>query len=218
MPPEVARSWESLTGSRVCVFYGSMDAGQLAVGSPSDPEAKRWTTVGRPHDRAEVMVTAEGEICMRGPTVQQRYWGEARGPCSEDGWAHMGDLGFLDEEGYLHVTGRIKDLVIRGGANINPHEVEAVLRSHPAVADVCVVGRPDRELGERTMAFLVARRPLTLEDLRRHLEARGLARYKWPEFMELVAEIPLAGPGKPDRRLLGERAVASAVPLPAPRM
>jgi acyl-CoA synthetase (AMP-forming)/AMP-acid ligase II len=122
----------------------------------------------------------------------------------------MGDLGFVDDDGYLHVTGRIKDLVIRGGANINPHEVEAVLRSHPAVADVCVVGRADRELGERAVAFVVGRRPLTLEDLRRHLESRGLARYKWPEFLELVDEIPLAGPGKADRKLLGERAAASA--------
>jgi acyl-CoA synthetase (AMP-forming)/AMP-acid ligase II len=217
MAPEVARAWETGTGSRVCVFYGSMDAGQLSVGSPSDPREKRWTTVGRPHDCAAVKVTAEGEICMRAPTVQQRYWGEARGPYSEDGWVHMGDLGFVDDEGYLHVTGRIKDLVIRGGANINPHEVEAVVRSHPDVADVCVVGRPDRELGERAMAFVVARLPLTMDDLRRHLEAQGLARYKWPEFLELVDEIPLAGPGKADRRLLAERAAASGPVLPAPR-
>jgi acyl-CoA synthetase (AMP-forming)/AMP-acid ligase II len=210
MPLEVSHAWETRTGSRVCVFYGSMDAGQLAVGSPKDPREKRWTTVGRPHDCAEVMVTDEGEICMRGPTVQERYWGEARGPYSDDGWVHMGDLGFVDEDGYLHVTGRIKDLVIRGGANINPHEVEAALRSHPAVADVCVVGRPDRDLGERAVAFLVARRPLTLAALRRHLEGGGLARYKWPEFLELIEEIPLAGPGKADRRLLAERAAAAA--------
>ena len=215
MPPEVARAWEPRTGSRACIFYGSMDAGQLAVGSPGDPQAKRWTTVGRPHDCAEAMITDGGEICMRGPTVQERYWGEARGPYSEDGWVHTGDLGFLDEDGYLHVTGRIKDLVIRGGANINPHEVEDVLRSHAAVADVCVVGRPDRELGERAMAFVVGRRSLTMDDLRGHLEARGLARYKWPEFLELVDEIPLAGPGKPDRRLLAERAAASARALPS---
>jgi acyl-CoA synthetase (AMP-forming)/AMP-acid ligase II len=217
MPVEVSRTWESRTGSRVCVFYGSMDAGQLAVGSPSDPVEKRWTTVGRPHDRAEVTITAGGEICMRGPTVQRRYWGEDRGPFSQDGWAHMGDLGFLDDEGYLHVTGRIKDVVIRGGANINPHEVEDVLRSHPAIADVCVVGRPDRELGERAVAFVAARSPLTLDDLRGHLEKKGLARYKWPEFLELVEEIPVAGPGKPDRKLLAGRAAASGSPLDGSR-
>jgi acyl-CoA synthetase (AMP-forming)/AMP-acid ligase II len=118
----------------------------------------------------------------------------------------MGDLGFLDSEGYLHVTGRLKDMVIRGGSNINPHEVEDALRSHPAIADVCVVGRPDRELGERALAFVVGRRPLRLEELQRQLQQLGLAKYKWPEFLELVDEIPLSGPGKVDRRLLRERA------------
>jgi acyl-CoA synthetase (AMP-forming)/AMP-acid ligase II len=206
LPPEMARAWETRTGSRVCIFYGSMDAGQLAVGSPSDPQQKRWTTVGRPHECAQVMVTSEGEICMRGPTVQDRYWGEDQGPHAGDGWVHMGDLGFLDSEGYLHVTGRLKDMVIRGGSNINPHEVEDALRSHPAIADVCVVGRPDRELGERALAFVVGRRPLRLEELQRHLQQLGLAKYKWPEFLELVDEIPLSGPGKVDRRLLRERA------------
>src|SRR5215831_10062024 len=104
MPPEVARAWEERTGSRICLFYGTMDAGQLAVGSPSDPIEKRWTTVGRVHDCAEAMITPDGEICMRGPTVQDRYWGEERGPYAEDGWAHTGDLGFIDEDGYLHVS------------------------------------------------------------------------------------------------------------------
>ena len=184
-----------------------MDAGQLAVGSPRDPPEKRWTTVGRVHDCAEAMITPEGEICMRGPTVQGRYWGEERGPYADDGWAHLGDLGFIDGDGYLHVSGRLKDIVIRGGANINPFEVENALRSHPDVLDVCVVGRPDPELGERPLAFVVARRPLGLEDLRAHLAALGMARYKWPEFVERVAELPLAGPGKVDRRRL--RALAA---------
>jgi acyl-CoA synthetase (AMP-forming)/AMP-acid ligase II len=202
MPAEVARAWEERTGSKVCIFYGSMDAGQLAVGSPSDPQEKRWTTAGRVHDCAECMITADGEICMRGPTVQERYWGERHGPYSDDGWAHMGDLGHLDADGYLHVTGRLKDIVIRGGSNINPYEVEDALRSHSDVADVCVVGRPDRELGERVQAFVVARRPLAVGDLGRHLEQVGLARYKWPEYVEQLDEIPLKGPGKVDRAAL----------------
>ncbi len=206
MPPAVAREWEERTGAPVCIFYGSMDAGQLAVGSPSDPQDKRWTSVGRPHDVAELKITDEGEICMRGPTVQRRYWGEDRGPFSEDGWAHMGDLGFLDSDGFLHVSGRLKDTIIRGGTNINPYEVEDAIRSHPDVADVCVVGRPDRELGERAVAFLVARRPLEVGDLQAHLDGRGVAKYKWPEFVGLVDEIPLSGPGKVDRRALKEKA------------
>lgn len=208
MPPAVAREWESRTGSRVVSFYGTMDAGQLAVGSPDDPQEKRWHTVGRPHDGVECMVTGEGEICMRGPTVQRRYWGEESGPLAADGWAHLGDLGFVDEDGYLHVVGRLKDTIIRGGTNINPHEVEDHLRAHPGVRDACVVGRPDADLGERAVAFVVG--SLTLDEVRRHLEARGVARYKWPEFLELVPELPLKGPGKVDRRLLKERASAES--------
>jgi acyl-CoA synthetase (AMP-forming)/AMP-acid ligase II len=149
---------------------------------------------------------------MRGPTVQERYWGEERGPYAADGWVHTGDLGFLDADGYLHVTGRLKDVVIRGGANVNPHEVENALRSCPGVVDVCVVGRPDRELGERVQAFVVARRPVPLEELRRHLAGVGLARYKWPEFVELLDELPLSGPGKVDRRSLRERAARRPPP------
>jgi acyl-CoA synthetase (AMP-forming)/AMP-acid ligase II len=218
MPPDVARQWEERTGSRVCIFYGSMDAGQLSVCSPSDPVEKRWHTVGRPHDSCEALICDPegkpapagqvGEICMRGPTVQQRYWGEAYGPYAEDGWAHMGDLGYLDGEGYLHVVGRLKDIVIRGGTNINPYELESVLREHPQVADVCVVGRPDRELGERVMAFVVPRgeHPPRLDQLRDFLATRGTARYKWPEFVEYLREIPLSGPGKVDRRTLRDRA------------
>ncbi len=206
MPPAVARAWEERTGSRVCIFYGSMDAGQLAVASPSDPADKRWTTVGRVHDAAQARITEAGEICMRGPMVTERYWGEEFGPCGEDGWAPTGDLGFIDGEGYLHVTGRLKDILIRGGTNINPHEVEDALRTHPDVADACVVGRPDRELGERVHAYLVARTPLGLAEVQAHLAARGMARYKWPESVERLAELPLAGPGKVDRRRLRELA------------
>jgi acyl-CoA synthetase (AMP-forming)/AMP-acid ligase II len=203
MPPEVARRWEELTGSRVCGFYGSMDAGQLAVASPHDPPDKRWASVGRPHDTVEVRISGEGEICGRGPTVQERYWGEDRGPYADDGWAHMGDLGRLDNDGYLYVVGRVKDLIIRGGNNINPHEVEAALRACRGVRDVCLVGRPDRELGERPVAFVVG--DVSLADLHAHLKGLGMARHKWPEELVAVSEIPLSGPGKVDRRALQTR-------------
>ncbi len=216
MPPDVAERWETLTGSRVCVFYGSMDAGQLSVASPSDPQAKRWTTVGRPHDRAEWAIVdaagrslpdgVAGEICMRGPLVQPRYWGEERGPYGDDGWVHMGDVGLVDAEGFLHVVGRVKDIVIRGGANINPYEVESILREHPLVLEVCVVGRPHPELGEVAVAFVVARESPgpSLGDIHAYLRNRGLARYKWPDEVRMLSELPLRGPGKVDRRTLGE--------------
>jgi acyl-CoA synthetase (AMP-forming)/AMP-acid ligase II len=222
MPPEISERWESLTASRVCVFYGSMDVGQLAVASPTDPQRKRWTTVGRPHERARWCILDAGgralpagevgEICMAGPLVQPRYWGEERGPYSDDGWAHMGDLGMADAEGFLHVVGRLKDIVIRGGANINPYEVESVLRGHPRVLDACVVGRPHPELGEVPVAFIVPRgEPGALpESVRAYLDQRGVARYKWPEELCVVAELPVLGPGKVDRPRLRELAAQAA--------
>jgi len=216
MPPEIAERWETSTGIAISSFYGSMDAGQLAVASPSDPQAVRWMTVGRPHDLAEwtildpegrpVKPGDTGEICMRGDLVQERYWGEDSGPYSSDGWAHMGDLGFVDDAGYLHIVGRVKDIIIRGGMNINPHEVESIVRAHPGVVDVCVVGRPHPDLGEVPVAFVVGE--LTQRDLERFLEQRGLAGYKWPEEVHLLDELPLSGPGKVNRKVLSEHARA----------
>ena len=208
LPPEIAQRWEATTGVPILSFYGSMDAGQLAVGSPTDPQEKRWTTVGRPHDVAEWQIE-QGEICMRGDLVQQRYWGEDFGPFAHDGWAHMGDLGFVDDEGFLHVVGRVKDIIIRGGTNINPYEVESMLRMHPAVRDACVVGRTHPELGEVPVAFVVG--DAAKKDLDAFLGRRGLARYKWPESVISVDELPLSGPGKVNRKALREVADASTV-------
>lgn len=222
LPLALAQAWEERTGSRICSFYGAMDVGQLAVPSPDDPPSKRWTTVGRPHDKAEVLICdadgaalapgVVGEICMRGPLVQPCYWGERTAPFDADGWAHFGDLGYLDRDGYLHVTGRLKDIIIRGGNNINPLEVEDVLRGCPSVRDVCVVGTPDSDLGERATAFVVATSGAepTLDELRTHLSRRGLARYKWPESINVVDDIPVGDTGKVDRRALGRRLNRSA--------
>jgi acyl-CoA synthetase (AMP-forming)/AMP-acid ligase II len=214
LPPAVAREWESRTHSPIGSFYGAMDIGQLAVPDPGDPAEKRWTTVGRPHETAEFCIVSPdgravpageaGEICMRGPLVQDRYWGEDSGPYDADGWAHFGDLGFLDRDGYVHITGRIKDTIIRGGNNINPLEVEALLREHPAIGDACVVGRPDPDLGERAVAFIVptaAGHPqLGLDELAAFLGERQLTRYKWPEQVELIDALPLGPTGKVDRQ------------------
>jgi acyl-CoA synthetase (AMP-forming)/AMP-acid ligase II len=218
LPESVAREWEERTRAPVCSFYGAMDVGQLAVPSPDDPAEKRWTSVGRPHDTAELLICdpqgnpvapgEEGEICMRGPLVQPKYWNDDETPFADDGWAHFGDLGRLDEDGYLHVTGRVKDTIIRGGSNVNPFEVEDVLRGSPLVQDVCVVGRPDEDLGERAVAFVVpapGAEP-TLDDLTAHVEEAGLTRYKWPEALQLLDALPHGATGKVDRNDLRERA------------
>jgi long-chain acyl-CoA synthetase len=203
LPPEIAERWETSTGIPISSFYGSMDAGQLAVASPSDPQPARWTSVGKPHDRAEWKIV-DDEICMRGNLVQDRYWGETFGPHSDDGWVHMGDLGFIDEAGFLHVVGRVKDIIIRGGTNINPYEVESILRKHPALSDACVVGRPHAELGEVPVAFVVGR--AEKQEIDSFLSERGLAHYKWPEAVYNVDELPLSGPGKVNRKSLRELA------------
>lgn len=147
---------------------------------------------------------------MRGDLVQGRYWGEISGPYSSDGWAHMGDLGFVDESGYLHVVGRVKDIIIRGGTNINPYEVESVLRGHPRIVDACVVARPDAELGELPVAFLVTKDGFepSRQELDAFLEEQGLARYKWPAEVRRLDELPLSGPGKVNRKALREDARA----------
>ncbi|HTW99272.1 MAG TPA: fatty acid--CoA ligase family protein, partial [Acidimicrobiales bacterium] len=221
MPPEVAAAWEQRSGAPVCSFYGAMDIGQLAVGSPDDPVEQRWHSVGRPHEAAEVLVCDPdgrplqagevGEVCMRGPLVQDRYWGEEAGPYAADGWAHFGDLGYLDTDGFLHVVGRTKDIVIRGGNNINPFELEAMLSDHPAVAEACLVGVPDPDLGERAVVFVVVRpgQRVSLDELLAFLASRGLARYKWPERLVVLDELPLGASGKVARRALRELAAAA---------
>jgi acyl-CoA synthetase (AMP-forming)/AMP-acid ligase II len=147
---------------------------------------------------------------MRGDLVQDRYWGEDLGPYSSDGWAHMGDLGFADESGFLHVVGRVKDIIIRGGTNINPYEVESILRTHPSIVDACVVARPDPELGELPVAFVVTKDGFapSRQELDAFLKEKGLAHYKWPEDVHRLDELPLSGPGKVNRKALRENARA----------
>jgi acyl-CoA synthetase (AMP-forming)/AMP-acid ligase II len=224
LSPALAEHWEQRTGSVTCSFYGAMDIGQLAVPRLTDPPDKRWTTVGHPHDAAEWQITdpagnpappgVEGEICMRGPLVQTRYWNDTVTPFAEDGWAHFGDLGYVDEDGFLHVTGRIKDTIIRGGNNVNPLEVENLLRQHPRVLDAAVVGIPDSDLGERSAAFIVARPgpALELADLTTFLGSCGLARYKWPERLFDIDILPTATTGKLDRARLRALACELAEP------
>jgi acyl-CoA synthetase (AMP-forming)/AMP-acid ligase II len=214
LPVAVAREWERRASGVICNFYGAMDIGHLAVVRPSDPPHARWTSVGRPHATADWQVCTpdgtaapagvEGEICMRGPLVQARYWNSTETPFAADGWAHFGDLGFVDDDGYLHITGRVKDTIIRGGSNINPYEVEGLLRQHPDVRDVAVIGRPDPDLGERAVAFVVGTpgREPTLDELIEVLDQAGLARYKWPESLIALDTLPLATTGKPDRAAL----------------
>jgi acyl-CoA synthetase (AMP-forming)/AMP-acid ligase II len=112
-----------------------------------------------------------------------------------DGWLHTGDLGSMDERGYLRIAGRIKEMIIRGGVNIYPSEIEAILLAHPAVAEAAVVGQPSREMGEEVAAFVIPKSPITAPDLAAHCRAH-LAPYKVPRTIRIVDTLPKSSLGK----------------------
>jgi o-succinylbenzoate---CoA ligase len=173
--------WAAETGIPVVPVFGMTEtSSQIVAGSP-----------GRPLRGVELRIGAEGEILVRGPMV-------AAGSLAGDGWLHTGDLGRLDDEGRLHVEGRLKDLIVTGGENVAPLEVEQVLLAHPAVADAGVAGRPDEEWGEAITAFVVLRAPADGEALRAWCRQR-LAPHKVPKAVEIVDVLPRNPAGKLER-------------------
>jgi fatty-acyl-CoA synthase len=141
-----------------------------------------------------------GEICVRGPNVMKGYWNRPEATAAAidpEGWFHTGDVGYVDSEGFLFVADRIKDMVITGGENVYPAEVESVLYTHPAVADIAVIGLPDERWGEAVTAVAVLHEGagLTLEELR-EFAADSLARYKLPSRLEIVDILPRNPAGK----------------------
>lgn len=211
-------------GCPVVNLYGSADGVNCHTGLAHQvpPTDGTGVVAGHPDPRvAEIRIAdpdthaplsdgSVGEIISRGPMTPLCYVAapdlDARYR-TPDGWVRTGDLGFLDGEGTLHVVGRLKDIVIRGGANISPAEVERELASHPLVRDVVCVGVPDPVMGERLAACVVPRtaKAPVLGELGAHLTSRGLERRKHPEFLLLLAELPLTPAGKPDRAALRER-------------
>jgi acyl-CoA synthetase (AMP-forming)/AMP-acid ligase II len=152
----------------------------------------------------------EGEICMKSPANMRGYWNdpEATAQTLRDGWVHSGDLGRFDRDGYLYVTGRAKEIVIRGGENISTTEVEHTLHTHPAVFEAAVYGVPDERLGEALAATVMLGEgaSTTPEALRAHV-ASSLARFKVPEHVWLQSEpLPRLASGKIDKRTLKQRA------------
>lgn len=163
---------------------------------------------GRPVEGVEVHIADDDEIVVRGPMVMRGYRlrpDDTAAALSPDGWLRTGDAGAWGPDGALQVVDRLRDLIVTGGVNVSPTEVESVLAAHPGVADVGVAGAPDTEWGERVVAHVVAADPAdppTLADLRDFAGER-LSAAKLPRHLELVAEIPRTPGGKPLRRLLG---------------
>lgn len=210
----------------ITIAYGMTETSPVSLHTdPADPVATRVTTVGRVQSHLEVRLIDDhgavvargnpGEICVRGYSVMRGYWGDDEATAAAvdgEGWMHSGDVGTMDEEGYVRVTGRIKDLVIRGGENISPCEIENLLLDHPAVLDAQVVGLPDDLMGEELCACIIVRPGSTLDTASFRAFCKGrIAQYKVPRYLMVTDRFPMTITGKVQKFLLREQAALRAV-------
>ncbi|MBW0116652.1 AMP-binding protein [Pseudonocardia abyssalis] len=225
VPPELVREVEQRFGARFSTVYGQTELSPIITQtSPDDTIDDKCGTVGRPLPNVEISVVApgttdpvaigeQGEICARGYQAMLGYFDmpeQTAQTIDATGWLHTGDLGVLDERGYLRVTGRIKDMIIRGGENIYPREIEAVLTDHPAVAGAIVVGVPDAQWGEIVAAIIEpsdAANPPTAKELHDIVRSR-LAPAKTPRDWYLSGQMPVNAMGKLQKFVLREQITA----------
>jgi len=214
MPMEHLRRFEARFGGTMYVGYGLTEASPtIAVEREGEP--RKPGSTGRPVEGVRVKIVDDngnerprgqiGEICAAGENVTKGYLGmpEATAECFRDGWLHTGDIGFLDEDDYLFVVERKKDLIIRGGLNVYPKDVEEVLYRHPAVAECAVVGVPDALMGEQVCACVVLKPGLTLSaDVLVHHCQETLAKYKTPRYVEFLPALPKTTIGKIQKKEL----------------
>ena len=212
-PTEVMkRVVEQMNLREITIAYGMTETSPVSCQSSTDtPLDKRVSTVGQvqphleikivdPDTGAVVPIGQRGEFCTRGYSVMHGYWGDeakTREAIDEGGWMHTGDLATMDAEGYVNIVGRIKDMVIRGGENIYPREIEEFLYRHPQVQDVQVVGVPDEKYGEELCAWIIAKpgtKP-TEDDIRAFCKGQ-IAHYKVPRYIRFVASFPMTVTGK----------------------
>jgi len=233
-PIETMRRVVSAMNMReVTIAYGMTETSPVSFQSAvDDPVEKRVSTVGRiqPHVEVKIVdlqgrivpVGVKGELCTRGYLVMRGYWEDeerTRESIDASGWMHSGDLATIDAEGWCNIVGRAKDMLIRGGENVFPREVEEFLQSHPKVQAVQVFGVPDPRFGEEVCAWVVLRpgQTSTADEIRAFCQER-IAHYKVPRYIRFVSEFPLTATGKPQKfvmrgqmmRELGVREVASA--------
>src|SRR5450631_1856578 len=203
----------------VTICYGMTETSPVSFQSRTDdPLERRVTTVGRVHPHVQVKIIDQdgrvtprgvaGELLTRGYSVMRGYWNDAertRGSIDAGGWMHTGDLAVIDEEGYCNIVGRVKDMIIRGGENIAPREIEEFLYLHPAVFDVAVVGVPDPKYGEEVCACIRLRSDMTAsEDEIREFCRNRIAHYKVPRYVRFVESFPLTISGKVQKYLIRE--------------
>jgi fatty-acyl-CoA synthase len=210
--------------AEVTIAYGMTETSPVSTQTRRDDDLeRRVSTVGSVHPHVEVKVVdpdsglvlprgVPGELCTRGYSVMLGYWEEPEKTAEvldRAGWMHTGDLATMDDDGYVNIVGRIKDLVIRGGENVYPREIEEFLYSHPDIADVQVIGVPDVRYGEELCAWVRMRegaQPLTAEALRDFCQGR-LAHYKIPRYVQVVDEFPMTVTGKIRKVEMREKSV-----------
>ncbi|MEX3935947.1 AMP-binding protein [Paraburkholderia phymatum] len=208
--------------AEITIAYGMTETSPVSFqSSTTDPLDKRTTTVGRiqPHLEVKVVdavgntvpVGETGELCTRGYSVMKGYWGdEAKTRESVvDGWMHTGDLATLDAEGYCNIVGRLKDMLIRGGENIYPREIEEFLFRHPKIQSAQVFGVPDAKYGEEVCAWIVLRagEHLTAEEVQEFCRGQ-IAHYKIPKYIRFVDELPMTVTGKVQKFVMRERMIS----------
>jgi fatty-acyl-CoA synthase len=206
----------------VTICYGMTETSPVSTQTAADdPLQKRVATVGRVHPHVEVKVVdpesghtlprgEPGELCTRGYSVMLGYWDDAQRTAEaidQGRWMHTGDLATMDEEGYLNIVGRIKDMIIRGGENVYPREIEEYLYGHPDIADVQVVGVPDERYGEELAAWIVPRADATVDRESVASFCKGkIAHYKVPRYVFTIDEFPMTVTGKVQKFKLREMA------------
>ncbi|MFF3427672.1 AMP-binding protein [Streptomyces sp. NPDC002602] len=217
--------------TEVSICYGMTETSPVSTQTRVDDSIEhRVSTVGRVGPHLEVKVVdpdsgrtvprgEQGELCTRGYSVMLGYWAQPERTAEvvdEAGWMHTGDLAVMDDDGYLAITGRIKDMVIRGGENLYPREIEEFLHAHPDILDVQVIGVPDPKYGEELMALVRMREgaePLTADAVRAYCDGR-LARFKVPRYVHVVEEFPMTVTGKIRKVEMREMAVRLLAPPP----
>lgn len=217
LPVEVQNRFEALTGARLVEGYGLTEAspvthanplqGRRVVGSVGVPFPDTDVRIVNPETGEEVPTGEVGELCVRGPQVMQGYWNrpEETARVLRDGWLHTGDVARMDADGYCYIVDRLKEVIIAGGYNVYPREVEEVLYEHPAIVEAAVIGVPHEYRGETVKAFVVPRPGASLseQEVIEYCRTR-LARYKVPTAVEFRESLPKSMAGKVLRRVLRE--------------
>ncbi len=217
LSPSLAEKVEKKMGGIIVNQYGAVDFGIMTITVPEDDFATRMYTVGKPRfddvikvsdDRGNEVPTGEvGELMGKGPCCSSGYYLDLKATSEawdSQGWYATGDLGRIDDKGNIVLAGRKREMIIRGGQNIIPSEVENLIMAHPTVQDVAVVAMPDEVMGEKTCAYVVTKddQPLSLEEVVSFLKQQGVASYKLPERIEVLEKLPTTEHQKIDKKAL----------------